>query len=311
MLLSEKLDNSVEQNMDFSYRCEDSFMNQYIQYLKQNIAVISRYRRLCRTLPRDPRIILKADLLPTLPKSDQFAYFDMKERYQIRMKDDVLDCISEISTADNPYVEAKKWNNLPWFSIFVKENGIFTVKYKSFSYSFIPIKKVFPNEISVVKQLHIESTPNWFYQENGYNAHAPGNLDYACHFSSENFGKIMSNIYAVTSLCPHVIQNGFWYHSFNLVKNQNEVWDVANGFIMDYDFFQELLEPIVLDQTLGENITKRQNDLIQSGVPFYSEYSEISPLKAFSLQNFDHLPSSEQKNILSRVLKFQVGNLEG
>lgn len=114
MLASENLNNIVIDNMEQSLNAEISFFNQYLLLLKQYPALSSRFHRLSRTLSRDPRIIMKSDFLPTLNEDLQKEYYNLLILNQMREKDELLDCVSEISCASDPMKEAKKWNQLPW-----------------------------------------------------------------------------------------------------------------------------------------------------------------------------------------------------
>jgi len=268
MLASENLNNIVIDNMEQSLNAEISFFNQYLLLLKQYPALSSRFHRLSRTLSRDPRIIMKSDFLPTLNEDLQKEYYNLLILNQMREKDELLDCVSEISCASDPMKEAKKWNQLPWLIL----RCVLRVGYSICN------------------------------DANGYDAYEPGNLDYACHFSSLSFSKMYVDCYAVTSLCPHIKNNGYWYHSFNLSNDQTTVYDVSNGFLMDVISFQDMLEPIILDSTLGSNIEFRQNLLLSSNSSFYQEYAENCPLKGFAFQNYDQFSFLEQENLKQKLL---------
>lgn len=309
MLKSEMFHEAVLQNQNTVLTIEEEFILKYLRYLKKYSTVLSRFKRLCRTLPREDRIILKAELISTLSSQDQMYYFKLLEENQMRLKDEALDCVSEIATAKDPVWEAKKWSKLPWLSIDIQNDNYYTVTFQNEHYSFRPIRSVFPNEIRKIEQYHFNENVGIYEEQEWLNpALAPGVLDYACHFSTDYFSNFFPNVFAVTSLCPHIVQNGFWYHSFNLSKDESTVYDVANGFIMDYETFQKLLEPILLDQTLGQDISSKQKLLINSENDFYAIYGEVCPLKGFAFQNFDSFSSKKQKELHDCVRKLRIRN---
>lgn len=301
MTRSEEFDNVVRNNMLESEKKQKEFFDEYYHYLKQYPNLSSRYKRLCRSIPRDYRIVLKAEFLPTLSEQEQQKYFDLLEQYQMRLKDEALDCVSEIATSNNPVIEMNKWARLPWISVSLIGPNVYRVSFLGEDYTFIPIQVIYQNNIEQIKQKHIELADSDFSSRSGYDPFEPGNLDYECHFASEQFALQFPNVYALTSLCPYITNQGFWYHSFNLNQDKTIVLDVANGFIMNYESFQNLLEPIVLDQTLGKNIASRQDDLLASDDLFYLDYATFCPLKGFAFQNFDSFSSETQQRLLKKI----------
>lgn len=277
-MTSERLDELVAQNMEESYQIEDQFFQEYCEYLKQYPTVISRYRRLCRELSRDYRIILKAEIIPTLSSFDQQRYYDMLKDFGLRVLDEALDCVCEIATSSSPLKEVNKWKKIPWFDIQIHDDNYYVVTFQGISYGFQPIRSIYEKDVERICELHrIENFS--LYGGNGYDAYAPGNLDYACHFSSYHFALMHPEVYGITSICPHTTKDGVWYHSYNLSYDEQVVYDVSNGFIMPYDSFQKLLEPMNLDQTLGSDILERQQQLLHSHHSFYREYGDYCPFE--------------------------------
>lgn len=300
MLASEKFDHFVVENMENSFLHEVSFFKEYCSFLRQYPAIYSRFHRLCNSLSKDARIILKLDLLSTLDISFQRKYYDLLLKFGMREKDEVLDCVSEISCAIDPLKEVKKWNKISWFQIEVND-GKYTVTFLGEKYSFIPIRSIIPKEIKKIEAMHKEEVGYSCHNGNGYDAYAPGNLDYACHFSSLCFSSMFLDYYALTSLCPHIREGGYWYHSFNLANDESTVYDVANGFIIDYDSFLKMLEPVILDSTLGFNIERRRQILCSSSSSFYQDFGENCPLKGFAFQNYDQMSTEKQSKLLKRI----------
>ncbi len=301
--MSDQFNEAVTQNMEKSYEREDQFFLEYYNYLKQYPTVISRFHRLCRNLSRDLRIILKAEILPTLSFYDQQKYYDMLSDFDMRILDEALDCIREIATSKDSQKELRKWAKLPWFDIQNYDDEYYTVTFLGHQYSFQSLRFLYGSDVEKICDFHRMEHYS-VHDEVGYDAYAPGNLDYACHFSSYHFALMHPNLYAMTSLCPHTVNDGVWYHSYNLSGNEKTVYDVANGFIMDYDCFQKLLEPINLDQTLGASILEREKELLQADNFFYQMYGDYCPLKGFAFQNFDRMEQAEQAKLLKNISRF-------
>lgn len=305
MLPSYKLNQVIHQSLKKAEEKEEKMMQRYLSFLMlSNKRLLGQFYRRSINIKED-QVKLFEDTFVN-HSGVMKSYMQMLRKNGYRMKDKVLDCISNIATSSDPKKEMVKCQKFPWINkiVFDEKTKMYTVFSTEGEFSFIPVSDIYKEDVLVIQMLHKKEgkkESNRVYS-NGYDPHEPGNLDYACHFATEQFAYRNPSCFAVTTICPHAFSDSYWYHSYNMSENQNYVIDIANGFVMQIDHFHELLEPIVLDSVLGSDISIRVQDVLEDTYYPLRNIVSSSPLKGLAFYKYDYQSSKKREEIRSKII---------
>lgn len=306
MLPSKKLNYIIVQSLKEADKRLDQMYRQYISFLAlYNKQLLVKYYQHNMSVKEDPVILFEQAIVnyPNVMRT----YMQMLRKNNYRMKDKILECICEIATSDNPNKKMAEYQKFPWIKkiLFDDKTKMFTVCSIEGEYSFIPVSFIYQKDVLELKMLHkkMERKSEKKIYSNGYDLHEPGNLDYACHFVTEQFAYRNPFCLAVTAICPHIFPNSYWYHSYNMAEDQSYVIDIANGFIMQTDHFYKLLEPIVLDQVKGKDIPSHVQVVLEDTYYPYRDVVSNSVLKGLAFYKYDCQSSYKREEIHSKLIR--------
>lgn len=243
--------------------------------------------------------IFQTEFLPSIRP----CYFDLLkqilDQYCYRFSSDILEAISNVSILNDPTL-INRWKLFPWISSFNYEakTNEYMISSELDQFSFVPTCEIYPSDVLKIMKNH-----QAFYQDDKtdlsiYHPHAPGNLEYACHFSTEEFAKMHPDFFAVTCVCPRSFYDTYWLHSYNLTPDKQYVVDIANGYVMPHEMQKKLLNLKILDCTLGSDIPKRIEQIEQDKENFFADVVRSNPLKTFALLEYDCMSPQKRRNLL-------------
>lgn len=251
--------------------------------------------------------LLRIKFLASAPKSYTQKFYEILKKYHYREENEILECISNIAEDPQKHQDNSFWTQCPWIKTieFDEKTQMITLKTTKGEFSFLPISQIFQNELdrihATAKKKNDRTNKPY---KNGYNPNDLENFDFHCHFVTYEFSQLHPETYATTCICPNCFPGSYWLHSYNVAYNQSYVIDIANGFLMSINEFNRLIEPNILDQTLGETVPSRLKAIEEdSSWPFFS-ITKKTPLKTLAFYQFDSL-SKEKREQLIKNLKIQ------
>lgn len=280
-IMIKKISDSVEIGMH-----RDSLLiKEFLGYLNnKNRKLLMKLNKLLVCYKNmDQMELLRTKFLadPTIPESCSRKFYEILEKHRFRKENEILECISSI--CDAPEQDYSFWLRCPWIKDikFDEETKMYILISTIGEFSFRPVKDFYSSDIDIIKQkAKIERHTD--------------NIDYECHFVTQEFVRLHPDNYAVTCICPNCFSDSYWLHSYNVSANKSYVIDIANRFIMPIDDFDRLVKPEVLDETLGMDIPIRLKQIEENASwQLYDSIKHI-PLKALAFYNYDCMSQEER-----------------
>ena len=137
---------------------------------------------------------------------------------------------------------------------------------------------------------------------NGYNSTSFSHFDYKCHAVSYAFSTLYPKSYVVTAICPRGFNGLYEFHSYNISEDFSFVIDLANGIVMLYEDYERLMQPVVLNQMQGVEISYRMDEVRSSNWPLYSATKRV-PLKTLAFYHYDMLTEEQREEKYGDLLR--------
>lgn len=304
---SEFLNQMDNQNRITYHILEKQWMDEFAFYVGKMSNTL--YQKMIWCVVQEPlehTILLRTQFLAQslVPNAFVQKFYELLDKYQYRHENEIIKCIKDLAVwhgEDN----VSFWKKVPWIEDVVYRiiGNTSKVNFANREYSFLPANRLYAEEIEEIKMRgRMEPMKRAFVIPNGYNPESYDHLDYKCHFASYIFSLLHPNCYAVTAICPCNYKGLYWLHSYNLSQDQSSVIDLANGFEMPLSDYERLMEPYILCQTKGEELSSKLAEIEASSWPFF-EVSKNSPLKTLAFYNYDSLTNEEREEKFGKLIR--------
>ncbi len=137
---------------------------------------------------------------------------------------------------------------------------------------------------------------------NGYNSTSFSHFDYKCHAVSYAFSILYPKSYVVTAICPRGFNGLYEFHSYNISEDFSFVIDLSNGIVMLYEEYERLMQPVVLNQMQGVEVSYRMDEVRSSNWNLYSATKHV-PLKTLAFYSYDALSDAKREETYGSLLK--------
>ncbi len=252
----------------------------------------------------EPWELLKTSFLKdkSVPKSYTNKFYEILKKYNYLEESEILECISSLANSKTLQDDFDFWLRCPLIKEinYDEKTKMYKIIANKGTFSFLPINLMYEKELEIIKEIgkNKNLTEN-IKINNSFNPQSYENFSYNCHFVSYEFAKLNPDFYAVTAICPNCFPRSYWLHSYNVSYNKSFVIDIANNFVMDVNGFNKLISPIVLDETIGEDLSIYLDEIKHLGWPF-CERTINSPLKTLAFYNYDCLSEEERQELSIR-----------
>jgi len=296
---SEVLNWLIDKSINEVFDKEEAYLNEFVSYVQGISGTL--YEKLFSCLQKEPlehSVLLRTEFLAKslVPNSFVSKFYEILEKYHYRREEEFLKCMKDI-TVWHDLENIEFWGKVPWIKeIQISSNNKFVLKTKNEEYSFASTREQFKGEIEEIKRKRQEQNkvPLASSFPNGYNSYSFSHFDYKCAVVTHDFSIIYPKSYAIAAICPYSFQNHYWFHCYNILEDYSSVVDLSNGIVMPYEDFYRLMQPVVLNQIKGEEISNEIDKVRFSSWPLYS-YTKSIPLKMFAFYHYDMLTEEQRE----------------
>lgn len=259
----------------------------------------------------DPIEVLQTKFLTAseVPKSCTRKFYELLEKNGCLEEGVILECMSHIASTNSRNVrDYEFWKNVPWIRDIQYDNTtkMYTIVSNKGSYSFLPVQEMYPYEYQMLKKHgeEMDKEDKKKVDEDSYDS-SYTNFDYKCHYIAYEHAKLHQEDYAVTAVCPNFFSGSYWLHSYNISYNNAFVTDYANGVVMPVEDFENLLCPIILDKTKGDDIPMVLEQIKESKWVFYNTTIH-TPLKTLAFYHVDQLQEKEFNELFGNSNRYFI-----
>lgn len=301
----ENLCQVVEDSMANAQNKANAVIMEFLTYLqRKDKQLLVKLMRALKSKPLEPIVLLRTKFLAdsSVPMSCTRKFYEILEKYQYREEEEILQCISTISSSLEK-TDFSFWKRCKWVQdiTYNEKTKMYTIISSKGNFPFLPLRFMYEKEYEMIKQVGKKKSTSTNKLLNGYNPSSFENFDYNCHFVTYEFSKLHPEDYAITCVCPNIFSGSYWLHSYNLSYNRAYVIDISNGFVMSVTDFEKLIDPFILDETKGMDIPLRLEQIKREAWPFY-ERTIHTPLKTLAFYQYDTLSKEEiEKRHLDRI----------
>lgn len=252
----------------------------------------------------------------------QNAFYEIAGQLQYLPKTDIIECISDLASSqrDEKVFEEKvrlwKKNKNIKDILYEKGKPMIMVCTPFGDFPFADVRLKFDEEVEAIQEIHkmksqfarelleptlgarrdLRNTENGFthlsnltinnasFPNTGYNAYEEGNLDYQCHFATDQLSVLHPDLTYVTAQLPNCFSGSYWLHSYAIDEESKMVIDIANSILMPVECYDVLFEPEVLVKVKGYDKQK-----------LFKSYEEDS--------NFSSVPSLEEIAAYKKIMR--------